>query len=206
MSPEFNLKKKNFAFISKHFKWGEAGGTTVLFDTRNNTTCNPHDINVKIDIYEDRVKGWFLDIGRSLTSNTHSEFVILQIAISYIEGNQQLREGNNSKGQSGDFFARGVERIFGVNAKDAKILYGEVRCGLFHQGMTSKKVLLSVGFHNAMIHLDGGIHINANLFLERVMDDLRDYIRDLKEESNEDLRRNFERMFYFGQEELLVNS
>lgn len=202
MSPEFNLKMKHLAFISKNFKWDEQRGEIVLFDTRNHTTCNPHDINVKIDIYEDRVNGWFLNIGRLLMNDPYSEFVMLQIAIGYIEGNQQLREGTNSRGQSGSFFARGVRRIFAVNGKDAKILYQEVRCGLFHQGMTSKKVLLSCDFDNPITHRDGGIYINSHLFFERVIDDFQGYIQALKVVSNEELRRNFERMFYFGQEEL----
>lgn len=205
MSPEYNLKKKHLAFISKNFRWIERDGTVVLVDTRSTKICDPHDINAKINIYEDRVNGWFLDIGRLLIPNVYSEFVILQIAISYIEGNQQLRDGKISTGHSETCFAKAVQRIFapdGVILEDAKILYREVRCGLFHQGMTSKRVLLSSAFSKAMMHMDGGIYINPCLFFNRVVNDFHKYIHELKLPSNDDSRKKFEKIFYFGQEEL----
>ena len=47
-----------------------------------------NNIETKILIYEDRVKEWFLKIGVKLKQDNEAGFVILQIATSYIEGNQ----------------------------------------------------------------------------------------------------------------------
>ena len=204
MSPEFNLKKKHYAFVSKNFKWQECNGETILIDVRErNRVCNPGDAKTKIAIYEDRVNGWFLDVGDSLQSNSNAEFVILQIAISYIEGNQQLRDGNSSEGRSKGCFVNAMKRIFALEDladEDARTLYEEVRCGLFHDGIPSKKVLLSCDFEKAIKHVGEGIYINARLFFNIVKADFCEYIRSL-EKSEPVLLKNFEKMFYFGQEE-----
>jgi hypothetical protein len=209
MPVESYLKKEQRAYISKHYKWEDHEGAVVLKDMRNDTICDHHDIMVKINIYEDRVKGWFLDIGHSLANDPNSEFVILQIAVSYIEGNQQMREGKFSHRKSEDFFARAAVRIFtqdDLTLEDAKILYEQVRCGLFHQGITKRKVLLTNRYSDATKHIDGGIYINSNVFLERVSDDLCGYLHNLRESSNEAGRSNFDKMFYFGQEKLGTTS
>ena len=43
-------------------------------------------IEDKIDVYEDRVLGWFFRSARSLLSVPNSEFALLQLTISYFEG------------------------------------------------------------------------------------------------------------------------
>ena len=102
-------------------------------------TLDINDIGTKILIYEDRVNGWFLDIARQLNAIADTGFVILSIAISYIEGNQQYREGCSSKNQSGQFFTRGMLRIFdGLDESISSEIYKQVRCGLFHDGMTQR--------------------------------------------------------------------
>src|SRR3989338_4084293 len=204
MAPEFNLKKKHSAFISKNFKWEERSNETILIDVRDqNKVLDPYGVETKVEIYQDRVMGWFLDYGEQLKNKPDGEFLLLQIAVGYIEGNQQLREGCSSKNRSEAFFKSAVKRIFGqeVLEDDAVTLYEEVRCGLFHDGMPSKRVLLSNNFETAIRHYEGGIYINSRLFFEKIKVDCLSYVRELKQKDDPALLRNFEKMFYFGQEE-----
>lgn len=56
-----------------------------------------YDLDTKIAIYADRVRGWFLDFGRRFTSEHNCGFIVLMIGVSYLEGNQQFRDGVSSR-------------------------------------------------------------------------------------------------------------
>lgn len=159
---------------------------------------NMDDVKTKINIYEDRVKEWFLEIAERLKKDNEAGFVILSIAISYIEGNQQFREGKDSNRQSQAFFIKGMRRIFDKADVPEEILkdyYKQVRCGLFHDGMTRKNAIISGEFPDPLRHINGVIRINPHKFLDKIREDFRNYIQELK--SNKKLRKNFEKRFDF---------
>lgn len=190
--------------ISKHFEI-KRKGSKWRYDRRNNQKYDINDINTKIMIYEDMVKTWFLDVAKYLTirnkvnlsynedfDTNEAGFVILQIAISYIEGNQQYREGMSSKSNSSIFFNVGLRRIFSLKEKHEKTLdtfYPQVRCGLFHDGMTRKFVMID-GKYNEPIELSAkSIKINPYKFLKCIEIDFEKYIHDLKRDTK--LQKNF---------------
>ena len=121
-------------------------------------------------------------------------FVILQIAISYIEGNQQYRKGRSSKDgrESKAFFIDGLRRIFSLKGKHNKTLdnfYQQVRCGLFHDGMTRKLVMID-GNYNEPIEISAkSIKINPYKFLRCIEIDFEKYIHDLKRDAK--LQKDF---------------
>jgi hypothetical protein len=144
---------KNFYKNSRRSKW--------IIDKRNNNKIDPNLLDTRILVYEDMVKTWFLDIAKYLTIKNKVEingesidtneagFLIIQIAISYIEGNQQYREGKESKGNSKKFFRLGMMRIFKLRkSEQIDKFYDQVRCGLFHDGMTKKMVTISGEYLN----------------------------------------------------------
>ena len=57
-----------------------------------------------IDVYEDQIKGWYLDIARKMHSDEHAGFAALQIVFSYFEGHAVFYRGEDSKGKSRSFF------------------------------------------------------------------------------------------------------
>ncbi|NQE04773.1 hypothetical protein C5S32_02775 [ANME-1 cluster archaeon GoMg1] len=181
--------------ISKHF-YRKPESSKWIYDRRNNQKYDIDDIDTKIMIYEDMVKTWFLDVAKYLTirnkvnlpynedfDTNEAGFVILQIAISYIEGNQQYREGMSSKSNSKFCFNAGLRRIFSLKEKDKKTLdtfYSQVRSGLFHDGMTRKLVMID-GRYNEPIELSAkSIKINPYKFLRCIEIDFEKYIHDLK--------------------------
>lgn len=174
---------------------------TVVRSHVSNDTLDLSDIKTKILIYEDRVKTWFLEIAESLKKDNEAGFVILSIAIAYIEGNQQFRDGKSSHNQSKKFFIKGMRRIFdkaNVPESILKSYYDQIRCGLFHDGMTKKNVVISGEFPNPINYIgnqngQGGlIKINPHKFLDKIKEDFEEYVSQLKDGSVPEIVRNFE--------------
>jgi|SRR3989344_2990026 len=195
--------------ISKNFFESPLLGKYYIGDRRvAHKILDIRDIETKIDVYEDRVKTWFLDVAKYLAikkkvkmdgeefDTNEAGFVILQIAISYIEGNQQYHEGKSSANKSKEFFVRGMRRIFcrrSVNSKKyLEEFYRQVRCGLFHDSMTRKKVTISGELKNKIRLTRNEIKINPYLFLDSVYNDFVKYIEKLRDKRSKKLRKNFE--------------
>lgn len=171
-----------------------------VIDELNNRKLNANDTDDKIIIYERQVKGWFLDRATRLKrGGLRNGFIILMIALSYIEGVQQYREGRPSTScESTAFFIKRLRCIFGLENTNSEILgdfYKEVRCGLFHDGMTRGKVIISNEYEQEIEFLDRDIKINYATFLDKIKFDFKQYIHDLKNPDNTELRNNFKSMF-----------
>jgi hypothetical protein len=168
-----------------------------IYDRRSaKISLNLNEVQTKIKIYEDRVSGWFLEIAEKLKINNETGFVILSIAIAYIEGNQQFREGRMSENNSKNFFIKGLKRIFDKETVPEDILkdyYKQIRCGLFHDGMTRGNVTISGEFPDPLRYTNGIIKINPHKFLDKIKQDFQNYIQEL--EWNDELRKSFEKRF-----------
>ncbi|MBL7197738.1 MAG: hypothetical protein ISS47_06530 [Candidatus Omnitrophica bacterium] len=195
-----SLKQEHEAAISKNYKWILKNEKPSLIDVRTGIEHDHNKIDTKILVYEDRVSGWFLNIAECLKNDNEAGFVILQIAVTYIEGNQQLREGKSSKRNSENFFIKGMRRIFEKEDVPEAVIshfYEQVRCGLFHDGMTGDHVFISSSRQEAVRIINNVIYINSHKFLDKIKEDFQNYVSDLR--NNKDLRKNFDKMFYFGE-------
>lgn len=177
----------------------DAHNNPLIQDERTGAMLNPYDINDKILIYERQVEEWFLNRSVGLCRRKSNNFVVVMIATSYIEGVEQYRKGRLSNGQSKQYFADGMRRIFQIqNISDYQLnmLYKHLRCGLFHNGMSGDAVVLNRTLKSAVNFSNPGtIDINPRLFLVAVVQDFEQYINDLSNENNIELRNNFDRMF-----------
>jgi hypothetical protein len=165
----------------------------------------------RLAIYEDQVRGWFHDQARILEkASDHAGFVLLMIAISYVEGYAIFWKGENSRHRSREFFRDACKEIFPltteangvvddeVATRVADELYDQVRCGLFHTGMTRGKVVLSGGIDHAVainVHNETGevvrININPHKVLDRIEGHFSSYVMRLRNPHEEELRSNF---------------
>lgn len=201
-----NMDKRRLMPISANFRL-DLDNPLIVVDCRPRKELKYTDINTKIAVYEDRMQCWVLDFGAFLChrqelvhnnkkfSTNEAGFVILMIAASYLEGNQQYRDGKCSKGNSKKCFIKALNRIFSLDEHSGEIIeeaYDQFRCGLFHSGMTKEKVGLSGAFAKPIEFMDGAIFINPQLFFNTVLKDFNEYILDLKDERNTDLRDKFE--------------
>ncbi|MCK5624211.1 hypothetical protein KAI04_00020 [Candidatus Pacearchaeota archaeon] len=158
------------------------------------------NIETNILIYEDRVKGWFLDFAEKLTKEKNSEFIVLMICVNYLEGNQQFREGRVSQGESTEMLERALKRIFPTTEESIlKYFIDKIRHGLFHDGMTRKGALLryglSVPFFTFNIDGEEWITVDPSLFLKEIKKDFESYIPILKNKDNEKERENFDKYY-----------
>jgi hypothetical protein len=129
--------------------------------------------------------------------------------MSYIEGVQIYRIGGIHRGgqivtpdghRSGSnrLFRDSMNRIFPNTYNERKLrqLYSDVRCGMFHAGMVNQPVIISAEFIHSIEFLENSdIHINHRMFLSDLRMDFQNYINQLKNEDNEELRGNFNRCF-----------
>jgi len=155
-----------------------------------------------VDIFEDRMSGWLIEPANQLKSEPHAGFAILAIVLSYFEPIGQALEGSRKSGGSRKLFARGLRAVFpdlAASESDALIgeLYEQLRCGMFHDGITREKVLISPASPHAF-----AIEKNDNGSLKRVTvtpvnlmyhleEHLKEYTRRLRDPTNTELRHNF---------------
>jgi hypothetical protein len=183
---------KNYA-ISKNFNIDL--DKNKIINKRDNSELI-YNLNSKVLVYEDRQNEWFLEIAKQLKSNNEAGFVILMIASSYIESNQQYREGKPSQKNSREFFKRGLSRIFSeLNEDQQERLYSEVRCGFFHDGITRKAIFITGDQKTTFSSQGENIVINPHLFLDEIKKDFQNYISELKDSSKTELRNKFEKFW-----------
>jgi hypothetical protein len=176
----------------------------------------------KIDVFEDRMEGWFLRHGRALCADeyggrTSARFAALTIVASYFEAIECYCSGEESRNRSCEFFKRGFLRVFpdlpaslraqGHASPDelandiAGDVYAQLRCGLLHEALPRHLLLLredtaAVGF---MVHKGtgdlGSIVVDARKFVEAVSAHFRVYIARLRDPNETDVRQRFEKFF-----------
>lgn len=164
-----------------------------------------------VDVYEDRVVGWFFDHAHIVRAHSqYGGFVVLQIALAFIEGYETYRTGEESRGRSKEFFKRGFQRIFtdevhgvpaGVPDELANLLYSDARCGLFHDGQVKGRIFLFEEEGKLLEFFPdlGLIRINPYAFLDIIETHFRIYIARLRNPDDpeaDELRANFEKRWH----------
>lgn len=179
-------------------KRDDSGRLVISVDSSGEPLYPEDNIKHKIKIFERQVNGWFLERASTLLEEEDNGFVILMISTAYVEGVEQYRRGESSKNNSKEFFIEGVERIFHVDCNNphGPDFYSELRCGLFHNGMTGPMIRISSTYAKPIDLSEGNIiKINQNLFLEKVMDDFNNYLTDLRNDDNKLLIDKFNKMY-----------
>jgi hypothetical protein len=179
-------------------------------------------IDDKIDVFEDWMNGWLLRHAHALADQKYAfrkdaGFAILTLATAYFEPIESYHTGQVSHGQSKAFFRKGFLRVFlnlastlkanGFSNPDklaadiADEMYVQLRCGLFHEGGTKHKLMIRddtapLGFmiDTTTGHV-GSIVIDPKKFLAEVQQHLQNYVAQLRDPNQVDLRQKFETFF-----------
>ncbi len=191
-------------YIAPQIRGTILSGSPKVYDELTSRDLDPNSVDDKIIIYERQVKGWFLDVADRLKNEEDSGFVVLNIGVSCLEGIQKNIEGITKKKRekkingSKKVFVRGLRRIFNLTEDDDLLeeFYEQVRCGLFHDGMTKGKVIINRTWGNVIDFSDpDAIKINPKKFIDIIIKDFSNYIIDLRDVSKNDLRRKFDCTF-----------
>lgn len=172
-------------------------GRPIIQDISSHSLLDPNSIDDKITIFEKQVNGWFLSIAGKLTNDDDAYFVVLMVATAYIESIQRNIDGLSRKGKSTPTFIKGFKTIFNyTNESQIKKFHDEVRCGLFHEGMTKGKVILNKKINTPFDFSDPAIiNVNPVEFLAKVKSHFTQYIARLKKPTETVFRNNFNASF-----------
>lgn len=115
-------------------------------------------IEDKIKLFEDQTIGWQLEIAddiinKNAENNRHAGFAILAILFSYFEMIGKYIKGANTR-ESKKYFRIGLLDVFpefAVNERIVDILYSEARCGMYHQAIVGKRIVLSRKYNKAIV-------------------------------------------------------
>jgi len=176
----------------------QSNGEPLVFDEKTNTNLNPNNVDDKITIYERQVNEWFLNRASSLLEGKNNGFIVLMISISYIEGVEEYRRGSPGNGGSKEYFGQSLKRIYNMTVTDQILgdFYNQVRCGLFHSGMTKNKVIINNDYEITIdFSEDNAIKINPEKFLHKIQEDFHQYIHVLRNPTNITERNKFSTMF-----------
>ena len=149
--------------------------------------------NKKIDVFEDRVNGWYLNWAIHLNDQPcgHGGFAALHLAFSYFEFIEIFRRGKDSDKDSAKCFKDGLLYVFPnlKNWKDdtlnkfQKIIHKQGRCGFFHSGMAKAGIVLE-DLNDAVISFDGAnIYIDRRKFVNSIMGHFNEYVQQLRNET-----------------------
>ena len=165
-------------------------------------------LDQKIEVFPDRVKGWQVDIAQQCADNIpHSGFAVLDIVFSYFEMIAKFQDGfTKDKGrESEEYFSKGFDNVFPnlsnpspeIRKRLLKKLYKNVRCGLYHTGITGPNIALSGDFNSSIEFTSppDTVRINPHKLVPDLEQHFQSYIRQLRDHKNEDLRKNFEARF-----------
>jgi hypothetical protein len=170
-----------------------------------------------IDVFDDRMKGWFVAPARKLLT-TFSDFAAsLCLQMTYFEGVWSYMTGLPSNNRSKEFFREGfldVFRAYGsadLLRKAADVLYEDARCGFFHDGMFRDRVFfgtqgpaLQVTLPKKAGQLDltadiESILIDPRQFLSTIEKHSNDFVATLRQTSNAEKRASFQTTFRLRQ-------
>lgn len=187
------MKTGRIEIIGENYQWHEITAHIIHKTTQHARPDS--DYTAKVDVYEDRVKGWFLDVVEPHVSSgsTPGDYIAVMVALGYIEGVEQYRKGGlTPRFKSAEWFETSARRIFPEVSDDAiKRLWTDVRNGMFHDGFTKEPTLLSHDECYPICISDKFLKINPMLFLKRVIIDFEQYILDLREYPNDSIAHNF---------------
>ena len=66
----------------------------------------------RVDVYEDRIRGWLIEPARILNQHEHAGFAVLHLVLSYVEGAKTFERGESSRGREREFFRAGLLDLF----------------------------------------------------------------------------------------------
>ena len=175
-------------------------------------------IEQRIDVFCARTLGWQLGIADRLingkTSRTgrclrrpveHSGFAVLHIVFSYFEMIAKYEQGFAKCGASSKYFKDGIRSVFPdfCSRWDDEIecvldiMYEAGRCGLYHDGIAHKKIIISGCTSQpicAGMSADGrlaAVVINPHRLVPALQDHFEHYVARLRDSQCTLLRRNF---------------
>ncbi|MBZ5674771.1 MAG: hypothetical protein LAP61_11035 [Acidobacteriia bacterium] len=175
------------------------------------TKLSSGNITDKIDVFEDRVKGWMLNQARALFESgkpdaRHAGMAALAVIFPYFEMLAQYQQGKGSDGRSKEFFKQGFLATFQMDngapkEEIASDIYDQVRCGLFHEAITKNRVVIWGNRERSIRIRSTGDKFSIFICPEKLVEDVVTafelYLAKLHDPAETVLRSSFEQFWDF---------
>ena len=184
--------------------------------------ANP-TLDQKIEIFSERVLGWQIDVAEEMSRQffealamsdegkpmRHCGFAVVSVIFSYFETIAQYLQGASSHRQSVDFFECGFRSVYpasGFDEYQIRTIYANIRCGMYHSGLTRPGVNIYEG-HRPTVQYDseGRLLLNPFTLIQDVKQHFFDYVARLRNGSEPELRQRFETVFDWGASSLEIS-
>jgi hypothetical protein len=175
----------------------------------------------KVEIFAERVQGWQIEVAQEIKKQIinadgegvmgHAAYGLIAVFFSYFEMLGQFLAGKTSditvRGFStmspSDAFAEGFKYVYPSTklvGSEIKLIYSRIRCGLYHDGFTKKKVLIDGTYKFGFDVSDGKVRMNPHIVVNDVAASFKKYVKELQ--STGDLskpkRIAFKKLFDFN--------
>lgn len=155
----------------------------------------------KVAIFAERVRGWQIDVALEIEKQIvrangrgvmgHAAYALIAVFFSYFEMLGQFLAGKTSdtaargfpKIAASDAFAEGFRYVYPsttLSGPDIKLLYSRIRCGLYHDGFTKRKVVIDGDYSFAFEVLQGKVRMNPHVVVKDVASSFEKYIKELQ--------------------------
>ncbi len=153
-----------------------------------------------VDIFEDRIRGRFLDIVDGIQGKLFAGFAVMALDCLLIETLQQFFEGvhETPSSQSGEYFKKFLtQTAFGEDFDEdmAEAFYRKIRCGILHQAEIRGNSRLRIDVPDLVRWTDDrrGLIINREKFHEKLVGIFQEYLARLRDGADPGLRGRFKR-------------
>lgn len=205
------MYKNDLMYISEHYTKEEY--LRLELDSEN---IDEDKLRKAVMIFEDRIKGRFLDQINILSGNDNSiiqqdsnfakiyknGFSIMALECLLIETFQQFHDGLNDNNRCSsdnycEFLSEAFPEVFGNDEKKtvARSFYTNIRCGILHQAQTKGKHALTVGNDEPVKIVSGVLFVSVDKIIEMVNRYFERYCGILNSRTNtkeeKDLKVNF---------------
>ncbi len=160
------------------------------------------DWQIAIDIFEDRIRGRFLDIVDEIQEYVFAGFAVMALDCLLIETLQQFFEGvhETPRGQSEMYFRRFLTQTsfapFFDDDDKSRLFFDHIRCGILHQAEVKGNSRIIITGGTPMVRqVDNGLIINRQLFHQQLAWEFNHYVARLRQNDppDDELRRKFRR-------------
>lgn len=161
-----------------------------------------------IDIFNDKINGRYFEAIEELSGNNETKkygFAIMCLECLLIDtftkfkygpsysnnSNKKYNYKKNNKKNFIKFLSQDLSDEF-TDKKIAETFYKDIRCGIIHFGHTANTSALTLDNKKLIsTSKNGDIHVNVHSLYKRLKEYFKNYISDLQNKNNTELRENF---------------
>lgn len=176
-------------------------------------------LNWKLNVADMMINGGTnTEIKSNIEPIPNSGLASLDILFSYFEMIGKYEEGYAKNNNSRKYFNMGIASVFpqfkynlpknegsfvpvgktiSIKDKLLDMLYKDIRCGLYHNGIVEGRIILSSKVDSSIVFdpQNATLIINPHLLVPAIKEHFRKYVERLTNPDNITLRENFERRF-----------